>query len=1019
MRALFLTAIVLSTLGSVGDIGIAEELHPSAEAVAQLDVFPGLQATLFASEPMLKNPTAIDIDAYGRVWVCEVVNYRRFANGDQPERTEGDRILVLEDTDQDGRADRTTTFYQGRDIDSAHGICILGARVLVSARDKILAFHDEDGDLRSDRKTTLFSGIGGVEHDHGIHTVNVGPDGKLYFNFGNEGHQIQDAHGQPIVDQAGHEVADHGHPYRQGMVFRCDRDGSHFLTLAWNFRNNWELAIDSFGGLWQSDNDDDGNRATRINFLLEYGNYGFQDEVTGAGWSTPRTHWETEVEARHWHQNDPGVVPNLLVTGAGSPTGVCVYEGNLLPEEFHGQLLHCDAGPNVVRAYPTRKSGAGYTATSVKVLDGARNPWFRPTDVRVAPDGSVLVSDWYDPGVGGHRMQDSEHGRIFRIAPSGTPYRVPAWKVNSPATAVAALGSPNEATRFLACEALRQFKDAAIPALVELWRNGSIRHRARALWLLTEIPSDPARRLEFLRLGLKDADPDLRSCAIRAARQRRDDIAWSDIAACLELHDPSPAVRREILIALRELKDGDIAETWAELATTYDSGDRWYLEALGIAAEGRWDACLAAWMRRVGDDWNTPAGRDIVWRSRGSKTSALLGKLILDPATPEFDLPRYFRAFDFQPAAEAMSAVKELVVAPPSDDPTRAGLIAVESLARCDDTLQASLIDTTEWHRSLASALRFSRGTSQFIQLVARFDAQDRFDDLIGIADADPGSQLAVEAISVLLEKNQVARIQENLLEPDEERSSRILASIGASGDPRAAEMLEKLVRDDALPDQLRRDAVKAWGTSLVGATELMRATQAGELPELLRESTAASLLGATWPEIQSRAMALFPAPGAKDASMPPLEELETRSGDPVRGATLFRGVGTCAECHLVLGAGTEVGPDLSQIGDKLSRRAAWESILFPSAGISHGYAATSLTTSTGNVLSGIVVSETSQEIRIKDAKGIVKSIPVSEIEARKLQETSLMPANLSNLMTVDELTDVVEYLLTLRRPMP
>ena len=99
------------------------------------------------------------------------------------------------------------------------------------------------------------------------------------------------------------------------MVFRCDLDGSNFEVLGHNFRNNYEVAVDSFGTLWQSDNDDDGNRGVRINYVMEYGNYGYVDEMTGAGWQAKRTNMEKEIPLRHWHLNDPGVVPNLLQTG--------------------------------------------------------------------------------------------------------------------------------------------------------------------------------------------------------------------------------------------------------------------------------------------------------------------------------------------------------------------------------------------------------------------------------------------------------------------------------------------------------------------------------------------------------------------------------------------------------------------------------------------------------------------------------------------------------------------------------
>ncbi|MEO1991792.1 MAG: dehydrogenase, partial [Pirellulales bacterium] len=186
----------------------------------------------------------------------------------------------------------------------------------------------------------------------------VGPDGRWYFNFGNTGQAVHDREGKPVTDRFGNTVIDNSQPYRQGMVFRCQPDGSDFEVLGHNFRNNYEVAVDSFGTLWQSDNDDDGNRGVRINWVMDYGNYGYKDEVTGASWQTPRTNMELHSPERHWHLNDPGVVPNLLQTGNGSPTGICVYEGALLPERFYGSLIHCDAGPNVVRAYHVKADGA-------------------------------------------------------------------------------------------------------------------------------------------------------------------------------------------------------------------------------------------------------------------------------------------------------------------------------------------------------------------------------------------------------------------------------------------------------------------------------------------------------------------------------------------------------------------------------------------------------------------------------------------------------------------------------------
>ena len=354
------------------------------------------------------------------------------------------------------------------------------------ALDSVFFLHDDNGDLKADRKELLFTGIFGAQHDHGIHAFVFGPDGKLYFNFGDEGKQINDHNDKPITDMAGNVVNDQRKPYQEGMVFRCNLDGSGFETLAWNFRNNWEVAVDSFGTLWQSDNDDDGYRGTRINYVMEFGNYGFKDEFTGDGWQAERTNMEEEIPLRHWHLNDPGVVPNLLQTGAGAPTGICVYEGDSLAKVFRGQVMHCDARPSIVRAYPVVNDGAGYKAEVVDMLDGAANRWFRPSDVCVAPDGSVFVADWYDPGVGGHRMQDVDHGRLFRVTAAGQSsgsYKTPRHDFATPKGCVRALLSPNLATRYVAWTALHEMGTRAEPALAKIYNDSrDPRHRAaRAL----------------------------------------------------------------------------------------------------------------------------------------------------------------------------------------------------------------------------------------------------------------------------------------------------------------------------------------------------------------------------------------------------------------------------------------------------------------------------------------------------------------------------------------------------------
>lgn len=626
-------------------------LDPEA-ALAALEVGDGLQVESYATEPMLLSPSAMDIDHKGRVWIAEVVNYR----GHNGKRPSGDRILVLEDSDRDGKADKQTVFFESPEMMSPHGVTVLGNRVIVAAAGKVWNLYDENGDLKADKAEVMFSGIDGAQHDHSIHAAHFGPDGKLYFNFGNEGHQLKDKDGKPIMDVAGNEVRASRQPYQEGMIFRCNPDGSGLETVAWNFRNNWEVAVDSFGGIWQSDNDDDGNKGVRINFVMEFGNYGYRDEVTGAGWNKGNAKTDEEVQAAHWHLRDPGVVPNLLHTGAGSPTGILVYEGGLLPSRFHGQMIHADAGPNIVRAYPVTRSGAGYAATMDNLVGQKNDRWFRPSDVCVAPDGSLFIADWYDPGVGGHAMGDLDHGRVYRVTPAGHKgYAVPSFDFSTPEGAAQALANPNEDVRYLAWEALHKAGDAAVAALQPHLSGGDSRLRARALWVLGKLPGKGS---EAVKAALADKDEDIRCLGLRLARQLRMDLPA--LVAGL-VNDPSAAVRREAVIALRFEKAEAMAPLWAQLAKQHDGKDRWYLEALGIGAALQWDACLAAYLALVPQPETTAAGRAILWRSRAATSAEWIAKAVKHDGTPEEEKDLLMRAFDFQPAAAREKALESLL----------------------------------------------------------------------------------------------------------------------------------------------------------------------------------------------------------------------------------------------------------------------------------------------------------------------------------------------------------------------
>lgn len=1008
--------------------------HELADAVSQLDVAPGLEVKLFAGEPTLLSPSNIDIDHLGRIWVCEVVNYRRFANKERKDREEGDRILVLEDTNGDGAADKTTVFYQGRDVDSAHGICVLGDRVIISCGDSVFSLYDRNGDLKADpdSKEMLFTGISGAQHDHGIHAFVFGPDGKLYFNFGNSGKQLKDKNGNAIRDKAGNYINDSRQPYQEGMVFRCNLDGSEVETLGWNFRNNWEVCVDSFGTMWQSDNDDDGNKGVRINYVMEFGNYGYKDEITGAGWQTPRTNLETEIPLRHWHLNDPGVVPNLLQTGAGSPTGICVYEGDLLPEVFRNQIIHCDAGPNVVRCYPVKEDGAGYKAEIVNVLEGTRDKWFRPSDVCVAPDGSLIIADWYDPGVGGHRQGDVDKGRLFRVAPPGVKYTVPKTDFSTVEGAIAALKSPNHATRYLAWTALNKLGEKAETALTAIVQSDpNPRFRARALWLLDN--KIPTQSVAF-QAAATSASVDLQVTAIRLFAERWNDPRNSEFVLPGLNAFPSqferqvamgfPPVVRQLALTLKNMphvgpehrksSEALVSRVWVQLAQRYNGNDRWALESLGIGAGEFADACLDSYLKVVPNALASKPGRDIVWRLRAKKTPELLVKIISDPAVPTEELPRYFRAFDFLTGPEKDAAISSLAFSEITKDANRQAFIVTEALNRLPG------FDLTKEPAKLAmlnKVLDSSRGTVQFLTLVDRFNLQSRYAEIVDILATQPDSSLAVDAVKMLVGKEHKALLTSALKQEDVLKAAAVARALGNATDNRTTPFLLAALQDEKTPLGVRQEAAKSLGKSKQGVRQLLDQVKAKKIGDDLSQAAAFSLQVQPFDDFKAEIASIFPpAPARNDQPLPPLAQMLKTKGDVAKGKVVFNTVGKCNTCHVVNMEGKEVGPNLSEIGSKLSREALFESILYPSAGISHNYETWTAVTDAGNSISGIKVSETGDTVVLRGADAITRTLKKKEIEELKKQAVSLMPADLQKTMTAEELIDVIEFVQTLKK---
>ncbi|TDQ16388.1 putative membrane-bound dehydrogenase-like protein [Algoriphagus boseongensis] len=946
-----------------------------------------LELELFASEPMLTNPTNMDIDDRGRVWVTEAYNYRIQLNPKNPTKAEGDRILILEDTDGDSKADKSTVFYQGTDINAALGIAVFGNKVFVSVSPNVFVFTDENGDDIPDKKEVLFTGVGGVQHDHGMHAFTFGPDGKLYFNYGNEGKGLHYADGSPILDPLGRPVTSETAPYQEGMVFRCDPDGSNPEVLAWNFRNNYEVSVDSYGRMWQSDNDDDGNRSTRINFVMDYGNYGFKDEITKADWRTRRVNMEDSVWQQHWHLNDPGVVPNLIQNYAGSPTGILVYEGKLLPEEYQNQVIHADAGPNVIRMYPVKPSGAGFTGEVVKILDGnARDNWFRPSDVTVAPDGSIFISDWYDPGVGGHAVGDLEKGRIYRLAPKRSKYRVSAPDYSTDESLIELLQNPNRAIHFKAFMALKEKGEEARGILEKFYALENSRMKARAFWLLIQLPNGN----EFIKKAAEDQDENIRVAAIKAYRIKK----MNDPAFLLKMAgDPSDQVKREVAEAIRYQ---DAPEIWQKLAEGYRSGDRWYLEALGIAGEYQWETYLPVYLEKAGPDWKSKAeAKDIVWRSRSSSTPALLEELILEEASPA-DY-RYYRALDFQNPDLKNQTLKNLLAKGQNEDQ----VIILRQAAFDSKKPDGQLLSLA---KSKAGSIPDDR---DFLEIVRKYQLKDQKERLLSLIYQNDNRSLANTSAGIFTQLYGITDIEKAMKDTDEAKAILAIRKFGAVDSPEMATLLNKFWGNPNASNAIRTAAMeeaKGYQSEAV----LWEFAKKDEIPADLLPIAQKILMGSWNSNIRQLAAEKY---GDSIAQGYDLVKMMSSKGDAAVGKTIAATY--CLACHKIDKEGVDFGPALSQIGAKLSREALINAIIYPSEGMGFGYETQLVKFKDGKEIRCIVNSKTENDLIVKLVGSGEQTIyKLADIESVTQLGESLMPAF---PLTEQELVDLVEYLGTLK----
>jgi len=943
-----------------------------AEAPGAMTLQPGFRVELVAGEPDVHQPIALAVDDRGRLWVAEAFTYPRRAPGDEG----ADDVVVFSDEDGDGRHERRTTFLAGLNLVSGLEVGFGGA--WIGAAPYLLFVPDRDGDLVPDGPPeVLLDGWGWEDTHETLNAFQWGPDGWLYGCHGVFTHSRVGAPGTPDEERV---PIDAGfwrfHPLR--------RD---FEVFAWGTSNPWGIDFDDRGQAIAT--------ACVVPHLWHVIQGARYERQAGSHFDAcAYEEIETIADHLHWQGEDQWAA-NLRSNawgGGHAHCGALVVLGGAFPAEWRGRVLMNNIHGNRTNVDLPVRSGSGFTASHGEDFLRANDRWFRGVALEAAPDGSVLVTDWYDQQachLTDPTVWDRTNGRIYRVSYGPPPARpAPLLDLASlPSDRLVALqADPNDwlvrhARRILQERGPDPRSAAALWRLFDTSEEETV--RLRALWALHAIDGLGGLGGRLLEL-LDDRHEYVQAWAVQLLLERRS--VTPEVRARLEAlaaETGSPVVRLYLASALQRLP---VPERWelaeALLARAEDAADPnvprvlWYgieplvaadpARALALAAESRIESLARHLVRRAASE---PALLDAVALALGGPEPRLDVRLALEETAAALEDQRGLEA---SPAWEGLLA--ELLS---SEDPTVADLAREVALALGDRAALPAL------RRTLAD-----RGA----------DADDRREALAGLLRVDDAA--ALPAVLGLLDERALRGAALRALEEFDDPS--IPAAI--------------LGRYPELSADERRDALNtltaraAWAGALLDAVAggVVARTDLGAFVvrkiESLGDSDLAARVGEVWGRVRA-------TPEEKARRIEELEAMlstpDAPAPDRARGRAVF--ARTCEQCHTLFGRGGAVGPDLTG-SNRADLDYLLSNVVDPNAVVGQDYLATLAWLEGGRLVTGIRRSETPSSVTLQTENELV-TLARGEIEELRLSDLSTMPEGLLDALSEDEIRDLVGYL--------
>jgi putative membrane-bound dehydrogenase-like protein len=971
-----------------------------AQALQTFRIEDGFSIELFAAEPAVASPVALEFDENGRMFVVEMPGYPLDT------RPTG-RIRLLEDRDGDGRPERSTVFADGLVLPT--GVMRYRKGALVTAPPDVWYLEDADGDGKAERREKVLTGFAFSNPQHMVNSPVLGLDNWIYLAHEGPAEAViyKELFGDPgsairfpdKPDARAVEVGRHAVRFHPGS----------FAIEARSSSSQFGHAFDEWGRY----------------FTLDNSNH-LRHEVIAARYLVRNP--DLPVGSAMQNVSDHGSNAKVfaitkrprfeLLTEPGEFTSACSLTlelGGAFPASLGRTSFVAEPAQNLVHRDVWTDAGSTFSARrareGVEFL-ASTDSWFRPVNMTIGPDGALYVVDYYRQMIE-HPEWASTHvhqhekdmyagqdrGRIWRITPAGSlagPKRTPPPGLGSASDAelVATLAHENAWWRRTAQRLLveRGHADVA-PSLRQLFSDSPrALGRLHALWTLEGLG-----RLEdaLVLQALQDPDPGIRENALRLAEPR---LAHAPalVAGVLALaKDPSPKVRIQLLCTLggvdsavsRRVQDDlllqDLEDEWVQVAALSTSPDRAlaYLKA-GLAPSSGLTrtetAGRAGFLRRAASvvgAWPAPGELDLLlsrlastreakaewWRvpvaeglssaaqARGSLAVSVRGRATL------LDL-----AFD-RAGGVRRASLQMLAVAKPADGP------------RPDAALQRA--DALAANAKVPADLRAD--AVRFLGLIEAAPRREVFQRLVGPHEPDEVQAAAVQALGRI---------------PGDEVGALLLARWRTLSSPVRSEAADALLADRGrtrlLLAALRAGQVQTWALSF------------GQKRALIMNDD---------PEVRALARPLLERPPQeREKVLQRYEAALDLEGAPRRGQEVFDR--TCAKCHRLDGKGAEVGPDLGSIRNRAPSLLLAD-ILLPSRAIAQNYESYVVETTSGDVLEGVIASQTPTAVALRREGGEERVVPRTRIAKMYASDLSAMPADLEQQVSVQQMADLLALL--------